>query len=159
MPALIETDPTLPRPLRVLRLLIDWAIVLAGAALLVIVFGNALTRFVIDVNMNASLLWATFLGCAAAAARGTHMRIGELVALLGPQARLAVELAVEALACLTLLALVWYGALITISNWSEQTDILEWPVGLHYLAMPVGSGLTLVFVVHGMWRRWSARPG
>lgn len=161
---MIGYDTALPLPLRILRLVIDWGIVLGGAALLLIVFGNALTRFVIDVNMNAALelasfllLWTTFLGCAAAAARGMHMRIGELVGQLGRRARLTVGLTVDALVCLVLMALIWFGTLLTLSNWAEQTDVLEWPVGVHYLAMPVGSALTLVFVLHTMWRSWSGR--
>jgi TRAP-type transport system small permease protein len=152
---MLLSTPDLPRPLRGLLWLIDRLIVLGGLGMLLIVFGNATVRLVFDVDLDASMelgsflmLWVTFLGGAAAAGRGTHMRVTEIVAALGPLSRRVVELCVDAAVCVVLIALVWYGSVITISNWAEETSILEWPVGIHYLAMPVGSVLSLIFVIH-----------
>jgi TRAP-type C4-dicarboxylate transport system permease small subunit len=144
-----------PLPLRLVGRLVDLAVVLCGAGVAVLVFGNVLARFFAGIDVAWSgelaaflLVWGTFLGGAAAARRRAHMRVSELVGLLGGGPRRAAEIAIN-LAVAALLGLVtWYGAIIVELQWPQQTTVLYWPQGLLYLAMPVGAVLTLAFVLH-----------
>jgi TRAP-type C4-dicarboxylate transport system permease small subunit len=43
--------------------------------------------------------------------------------------------------------LIWYGIGIAQSAWGNQLTVLGWPVSIEYLALPVGSAATLVFVL------------
>jgi TRAP-type C4-dicarboxylate transport system permease small subunit len=154
-------DPVADEPL-VLRLvgrLVDLAVVLSGTGVAVLVFGNVLARYVAGIDVAWSgelalflLVWGTFLGGAAAARRRAHMRVSELIGMLGGMPRRVGEVLIN-LAVSGLLGLViWYGAVIVELQWPQQTTVLYWPYGLLYLAMPVGAALTLLFVLHDAWR-------
>jgi TRAP-type C4-dicarboxylate transport system permease small subunit len=144
----------LPAPLKLISRLIDIVIAVSGITIIAIMFSNAMLRFAINIDIAWSLeivtflmLWATFLGCAAAAARSAHMRVVEIVALLLPPiARWWLEIAVHVITCAVLVLIIWYGARISIRTWDQETSVLYWPVGLLYAAMPVGTFLTLIFV-------------
>jgi len=144
-----------PAPLRLLGDAIDLALTALAFMLLVVMCANVAARaaFNTDIAWNTEfgefvLLWATFLGGAAAARRSAHMRITEFVEAMPPLARRAVELATRAAVMLTLGFLVLRGLDLVASTMDQQMTVLYWPVGLQYLAMPVGSALALIFVVH-----------
>jgi TRAP-type C4-dicarboxylate transport system permease small subunit len=149
-----------PRPLRLLGAAIDACLVLGGGAIVLLVFGNVLSRFMLNFDVAWSgelvgflLLWTTFLGGAAAARRGAHMRIGELVESLTGRPRALLEALGLGLVVLVLVLLAWYGWIIVERTWPQQTTVLYWPVGLLYASLPVGSLLTLVFVLHDLARQ------
>jgi len=147
---------TLPTPLKTLSRVIDGAIVLFGGGIIVISFGNALLRFVMNLDVAWSMelstflmLWVTFLGCAAAAARGAHMRVTEIIAyVLSAPARRWLEIGINLVVSAVLASIIWYGGRLSIRTWEQETTVLYWPVGLLYAAMPVGTLLTLVFIIH-----------
>jgi TRAP-type transport system small permease protein len=146
-----------PLPLRLLGTIIDSCIVLAGAGLVVLVFGNVLSRFALNIDVAWSselaaflLVWATFLGGAAATRRGAHMRIGEFAEALSGRPRAAVEVLILLLVAAILLQLAWFGWIIVERTWEQDTTVLYWPVGMLYAAMPVGSLLTLLWVVNDL---------
>jgi TRAP-type C4-dicarboxylate transport system permease small subunit len=43
--------------------------------------------------------------------------------------------------------LVWYGWIITSTGWSNQLTVLDIPMSFQYLALPVASFVTLLFVL------------
>jgi TRAP-type C4-dicarboxylate transport system permease small subunit len=141
--------------------LIDLAIVILATLLITVMFVNVVSRAVLnaDIAWNTEfgefvLVWVTFLGCAAAARRGLHMRITEIASLLPASVKRWTEVA-AGIAVLTLLALiVWRGSLIVASTMKQQMSVLYWPVGLQYLALPVGSFLTMVFVFYETVLSW-----
>ena len=143
-----------PLPLRMIGDLIDLAVVAIGIALVGVMSVNVVFRTVLDADLAWNvefgefiLVWVTFLGAAAAARRGAHMRISEGLAVLPPSVRRAVEI-VSRLAVLALLVvLVRYGTIIALSQMDQQMTVLYWPVGLQYAAMPVGCLLAALFVV------------
>jgi TRAP-type C4-dicarboxylate transport system permease small subunit len=146
----------LPTPLKTLSRVIDGAVALFGGGIIVISFGNALLRFVMNLDVAWSIelstflmLWVTFLGCAAAAARGAHMRVTEIIAyVLSAPARRWLEIGINLVVSAVLISIIWYGVRLSIRTWDQETTVLYWPVGLLYAAMPVGTLLTLVFIIH-----------
>jgi len=147
---------SLPTPLKRLSRLIDGVVALFGGGIIVISFGNALLRFVMNLDVAWSLelstflmLWVTFLGCAAAAARRAHMRVTEIIAyVLSAPARRRLEIGINLAVSTVLVSIIWAGCRLSIRTWDQETTVLYWPVGLLYAAMPVGTLLTLVFIIH-----------
>lgn len=147
-----------PALLRWLSRVIDLALAVAGIGITTIVFLNATLRGAAGFDLAWSLeitafllLWVTFLGCAAAAARGAHMRVTEIAAALVPltmQRPLAVT--IDFAIVLLLLSLIYYGTNIARHTWAQATTVLYWPVGLLYASMPVGMALTLIFHLYNM---------
>lgn len=150
---LLPPAPPAPAPLRILGDAVDWSIVGIGAVMIVLVFINVVMHaFGKDMAATTELcellmVWVTFLGGAAAARRGVHMAITELVDKLGPGPRRLMDLAISAASAAVLASLVWYGSGITVAGWSNQLTVLDIPMSFQYLALPVASFITLLFVL------------
>jgi TRAP-type C4-dicarboxylate transport system permease small subunit len=144
-----------PAALRLLGDGVDIVVTALSVLLLVVMFANVAARVVLnsDIAWNTEfgefvLLWATFLGGASAARRGAHMRITEFVEAMPPAWTHKVEIATR-LGVVTLLCfLIWHGVGIARSTMEQEMTVLHWPIGLQYLAMPVGSALALAFVLY-----------
>ena len=149
--------PAQPEPfgLRIVGDAVDLTVVSMAAVLLVVMFANVAARLALDSDIAWNtelgefvLLWATFLGGAAAARRGAHMRITEFLEKMPPRLSAAVEFGTHLGTAAILMLLVWYGSVIAGSTMEQEMTVLHWPIGVQYLAMPVGSGLALLFVLH-----------
>ena len=147
-----------PAPLRWLGDGLDIVITMLAAALLGVMTANVLARSVFnaDIAWNTefgefALVWATFLGGAAAARRGAHMCITEFIEKMPAGPRRVIEVLLRLVVIALLVLLVRAGINIVGKTMDQQMSVLYWPVGLQYLAMPVGSGLSLVFIAYETW--------
>lgn len=151
--ALLPPAPYAPPPLRRLGEAVDWSIVAIGATMIALVFFNVVSHlFGKDIAATTELcellmVWVTFLGGAAATRRGTHMAITELIDKLAPGRRRLLDLAITAISAGVLMLLVWYGWRITVAGWTNQLTVLDIPMSFQYLALPLASLITLLFVL------------
>lgn len=158
----MDYRPHYPMPLRALSTVIDVALVLGGLSIVILVFTNALLRGAAGFDLAWSLevtafllLWTTFLGAAAAMARGAHMRVTEIVDNLVPRtAQGWLALMIDLIILAMLASLIWYGVSIANHSWAQKTTVLYWPVGLLYASMPVGMACALVFHLFNLIRDW-----
>jgi TRAP-type C4-dicarboxylate transport system permease small subunit len=142
-----------PAPLKLLSSLMDLFLVLGGVTVLMLIFANAVLRGAAGFDLAWSLevtafllLWLTFLGCAAASARGAHMRVTEVVAYVVPsKMHPYLEFLISLLIAVMLITLIYYGYQISAHTWAQKTTVLYWPVGLLYASLPAGMTATLVF--------------
>lgn len=144
-----------PAPLRMLGDGLDIVITLLAAALLTVMSANVFARSILnaDIAWNTefgefTLVWATFLGGAAAARRGAHMCITEFLTIIPVRLRRGIEVAIRLVVLVLLGLLVIAGINIVERTMDQLMSVLYWPVGYQYLAMPVGSALTFVFVAY-----------
>ena len=150
---LLPPAPPAPAPLGLLGDAVDWSIVVIGAVMIVLVFINVVMHsFGRDMAATTELcellmVWVTFLGGAAAARRGVHMAITELIDKLGAGPRRLMDLAISAVSAAVLASLVWYGWGITVAGWTNRLTVLDIPMSFQYLALPVASIITLLFVL------------
>jgi len=150
---LLPPAPPGPAPLRLLGDAVDWSIVAIGALMIVLVFINVVMHaFGKDMAATTEMcellmVWVTFLGGAAAARRGVHMAITELIDKLGTGARRLMDLGISAVSAAVLASLVWYGWGITVAGWTNRLTVLDIPMSFQYLALPVASFITLLFVL------------
>ena len=89
----------------------------------------------------------TFFGAAACYRANLHMRVTVLAHLLPPLGRRAVELVAELLMALISLFMLKWGIGLVETTWHQVID--EFPflsVGVTYLPIPIGGGITLLFV-------------
>jgi TRAP-type C4-dicarboxylate transport system permease small subunit len=134
---------------------------LAGAAILLmslIVPWGVFTRYVLGRGSQwpepiAILLMMvfTFIGAAAAYRAGCHIGVTLLTERLSaPLQRLAAFVA-DALMVVVCVFIAWYGMRLCIETWGQGISELPWlPVGFTYAALPLGSAITLLFVVERM---------
>ena len=149
----MDYRPHYPRSLTVLSRVIDYALVLSGTFIVSLVFINATLRSAAGFDLAWSLevtafllLWSTFLGCAAAVARGAHMRVGEIADQLLPAgARHHLSTLINLVVALMMISLIVTGYSISSHTWAQRTTVLYLPVGFLYASMPVGMLLCLIF--------------
>lgn len=147
-----------PAFIRMLSRLIDLFLVCGGVCVLTLIFANAVLRGAAGFDLAWSLevtafllLWLTFLGCAAAEARGAHMRVTEVVTYLVPdRLKPALEFVISITIIVILISLVYQGFQIAQHTWAQKTTVLYWPVGLLYASLPVGMALTFIFHLANM---------
>lgn len=155
----MDFRPYYPAGLRLLSSAIDVLLAIGGLAILILAFSNATLRGFAGFDLAWSLevtafllLWTTFLGCAAAIARGAHMRVTEIsAALLPPAARRLLEHAINLVIAVLIGSLIWHGWSIAGHQWAQKTTVLYWPVGLLYASLPVGMALSLLFHLFNSW--------
>jgi len=154
----MDFRPIYPVVLVWLSRLIDVALALGGASIVLLVFTNASLRGFAGFDLAWSLevtafllLWVTFLGCAAAMARGAHMRVTEIVeAILPRRGQFWLSRVIDVLIIGLLVTLITTGYSISSHTWAQKTTVLYWPVGLLYASMPVGMALSLVFHLYNV---------
>ncbi|MDG4674894.1 TRAP transporter small permease subunit [Shinella sp. 838] len=142
-----------PQALWLLSGLVDLCLMAGGFSILALVFCNAALRGFAGFDLAWSLevtsfllLWTTFLGCAAAIARGAHMRVTEIAEGLFPGVGLRIlNLVINAIVAGLLLLLIVIGWQISQRTWDQTTTVLYWPMGLLYASMPAGMALSLIF--------------
>lgn len=155
---LLPAGPAAPAPLRALGAAVDWSIVVLGAAIVLVVFINVvLHQLAVDIAWTTEfgelvMVWTTFLGAAAAARRNAHMAVLELADLLPRGPRRGLDLAIHALVAGVLLLLAWKGWIAVEAGWGNVLTVLDWPMAVQYLSLPVGSAIALVFVLWEMVR-------
>lgn len=90
----------------------------------------------------------TFIGAAASYRAGAHIAVGMLTEALPPFLRKACARLVDLLMILVCSFVVWYGTRLCLDTMGQTLAELPWlPVGFTYLALPVGSAITLLFVL------------
>jgi TRAP-type C4-dicarboxylate transport system permease small subunit len=95
----------------------------------------------------------TFVGAAAAYRAGGHIAVAMLTDALPPPVGRIVARLVELLMLLVCGFVVWYGSRLCVGTMGQTIAELPWmPVGITYLAIPIGSLATLLFVLeHMVW--------
>lgn len=148
-----------PAFIRMLSRFIDLFLVCGGMCVLMLIFANAALRGAAGFDLAWSLevtafllLWLTFLGCAAAEARGAHMRVTEVVSYLVPdKLKPVLEFIINITIAVILISLIYQGFQIAQHTWAQKTTVLYWPVGLLYASLPAGMALTFIFHLANMF--------
>lgn len=151
---LLPAGPLVPWPIAWLGRVVDWSVVVIGCVMATLIFANVIVHNVFDGDIawttefgELLMVWVTFLGGAAATRRGAHMVIGEVIGRLAGTPRRIAHAAIQLVVLTTLGLLVWYGAGIAEAGRLSTLTVLGWPMTSQYIALPVASFITMVFVV------------
>ncbi len=137
-------------------------VTLAGAAVVVITLvvpWGVFTRYVLNSGSAwpepmAILLMVlfTFLGAAACYRANSHIAVDMIAGATPPAVRRALALAVDLILAALSLFMVVYGLELCATTWHQV--IAEFPflsVGVTYLPLPIGSAITLLFILERIW--------
>lgn len=149
------TEHKLLRPLDVVYLGCIWVAGLSILLMSLIIPWGVFARYVLGTGSHwpepvAVLLMVsfTFLGAAASYRAGAHIAVGMLTDRLPPAMRRQCELLVDALMVVICLFVMVWGMKLVLETMGQTLADLPWlPVGLTYLPLPIGSFMTLVFVL------------
>ena len=101
----------------------------------------------------------TFIGAAAAYRAGGHIAVTMLTDRLPPMAQAVLARVVDGLMVIVCLFVAAYGARLCSETMGQSVAELPWlPVGVTYLAIPLGAIATLAFVLeHLIWGSQKSR--
>jgi TRAP-type C4-dicarboxylate transport system permease small subunit len=90
----------------------------------------------------------TFVGAACAYRAGGHIAVQMIVDAFPRVAQRWLARLVDLLMAVVCLFVTWYGLLLCIGTWGQTIAEVPWlPVGVTYASLPIGSAVTLLFVV------------
>lgn len=94
------------------------------------------------------MMMFTFIGGAAAFRANAHIAVTMLTDVMPPVLRQLSAWVVDALMLLVSGFVTWYGTRLCLETMGQSISELSWlPVGMTYLALPIGSAITFLFVL------------
>jgi TRAP-type C4-dicarboxylate transport system permease small subunit len=130
-----------------------WAVILILAAMAVMVFANVALRFLTDHSIlwveevsRYLMIWLTFLGSGLVLRYGGHVGIDTLQNAL-PRHAPAIRVAIFTLLIVFFATMLWLGARYSLVTWGQTTPVMQIPIGVVYLAMPIGFALLIVHLL------------
>lgn len=94
------------------------------------------------------MMMFTFIGGAAAFRANAHIAVTMLTDVLPVALRQLSAWVVDALMLVVSGFVAWYGARLCMETMGQSISELSWlPVGVTYLALPIGSAITFLFVL------------
>lgn len=135
----------------------------SGIALMVMVIVIPIGIFARYV-MNSALSWPepisilcmvtfTFIGAAVSYRAGAHIAVTMLTERLGESARKVCFILSDLMLMAISVFILWYGGMLCYELWEQP--VAEFPLltaGQNYLPLPIGSAITLLFIVEKLFR-------
>lgn len=94
----------------------------------------------------------TFLGAACSYRAGAHIAVEMLTQRLPKPMQRTLRVLVHGLMLGVSGFMCWYGLQLCIGTWGQSIPELPWmPVGFSYLPLPIGGGVTALFVLEHLF--------
>jgi TRAP-type C4-dicarboxylate transport system permease small subunit len=128
-----------------------WIIIAMMVVMATLVFVNVVCRYVLGFSIiwaeelsQYLMVWVAFLAAGLALREGRHVAVEMLQDRLGSKARRVTR------HLIALLLIVFMGILIVLGlqfvhfTWDHETPVMNIPLGIPYLAVPIGALLLLI---------------
>ena len=138
---------------RILVTVNQWIVIIMMAVMATLVFTNVVCRYILSFSIvwaeevsQYLMVWVAFLSAGLALRQGRHVAIELLQDHLPSTARKVTRHLVA------LLLIVFMGILIVLGfqfarfAWDQETPVLNIPLGIPYLAVPIGALLLLIHI-------------
>jgi TRAP-type C4-dicarboxylate transport system permease small subunit len=155
---LLPRGPEQALPIHLLARLIDWALVVSAAVMIVLVFFNVCAHAVgHDLAQTTEacellMVWVSFLGGASIIRRGGHMTITEFIDKLDERRRRVADFIVQLVSLAVLWILFSNGLTIVANNWGNILTVLGIPMAWQYMPLSIGSGAGIVFIAYDLYQ-------
>lgn len=131
-----------------------WVLIGLLAVMSILVITNVISRYTFGYSFpwveevsRYMMIWVCFLGAGPALRVGGHIAIDTLHQSVSPSLAKFFRTVIVAIIGMTLVAIGWLGIDYALFAWEQETPVLGWSYGKIYLAMPIGSLLTLVHLM------------
>ena len=145
-------------------------VIIAFATLIGIVAAAVFFRYVLNDSIvwaeemaRYLFVWITFVGGGLGVGRNIHVGVDSLVKILPAQLKQLVQICAELMIVVFVVALIYVGAQFAWFGMNAGALLLPIPMGVVYLAVPVGGAVMLANVLLNVWAHWQgyargARP-
>lgn len=121
------------------------------AAVILLLFVSVCARYVFIAPLTWAeelarliLVWISFLGTYLAHRYGQHIAVTALVSRMARFGQLLVRLGVASIVLAFMAVLTWFGTRYALAFMSTRSQLLAFPIGLVYAAMPVSTALICI---------------
>jgi len=128
-----------------------WIVISMMAVMATLVFMNVVSRYIFNHSIiwaeevsQYLMVWVAFLGAGLALRQGRHVAIEILQDRLPSRARRMTRHLVALLLILFMGILIVLGFQFARFAWDQETPVLNIPLGIPYLAVPIGALLLLI---------------
>ncbi|KJS19249.1 MAG: hypothetical protein VR72_19745 [Clostridiaceae bacterium BRH_c20a] len=135
-----------------------WGSIVSFTIMIFMGIMQVLFRYVFDSSLYFTeelarfmFVWAVFLASAVCSRRQIHAAIELFVSWMPKKLRKVVMIISSAFTIFFFALISVKGIEITIITWSQASPALEAPMGLIYLAIPVGGLLMLIFTIENLY--------
>ncbi len=143
---------------------------MACAIMFFVMFAVSFLQVFFRYIMNDSLIWSeelarylfvwiSFLGGAVVMERGSHIRIDILESCIRGMPKKAILRVAKALSLAFLAALATSGFMIVGLTMDQPSAVMQIPMGLVYLAIPIGSLAMMIVLAKNFFRGETAGAG
>ena len=129
-----------------------WIVISMMAVMATLVFMNVVSRYIFNHSIiwaeevsQYLMVWVAFLGAGLALRQGRHVAVEILQDRLPPTARRMTRHLVALLLIVFMGILTVLGFQFAHFAWDQETPVLNIPLGIPYLAVPIGA---LLLVIH-----------
>jgi TRAP-type C4-dicarboxylate transport system permease small subunit len=149
-----SSSASFPGLVRRINRLTEIVVVLQFAVMVAVVVAAVFARYVLNNSIvwaeelaRYLFVWVSFLGGGLGVGTNIHVGIDSLVELMPPRPKLAVQIAVELMIVVLTVVLIWVGVEFTLFGMKADALLLPVPMGVVYLAVPVGCFVMLMNVL------------
>lgn len=147
------------RGMRALYWACIWIAGISIVVMTVIIPWGVYTRYVLGTGSSwpeplavQLMVIFTFFGAAACYRANAHIAVALFQDMLPPPGRRAATVLVDTLMALAAIFMVIWGIQLCRETWNQSIAEFSWlSVGVSYLPLPIGSAITLAFIVEHVW--------
>ncbi|WP_249260936.1 TRAP transporter small permease [Virgibacillus pantothenticus] len=121
--------------------------------MVLVIFLQVIMRYVLGSSLSWSeelarycFIWSVYIGISYGVKRKRHISVDVLLVMLKERGRLILTILTNCLFIIFAAIIIYYGADITIRllSWGQDSPALQIPMGVVYLAAPIGLGLCII---------------
>lgn len=123
-------------------------------AMVAVSLAQVFFRYVLNDSLTWSeelarylFVWVSFLGAAIALHRKMHIAVDILTSIVSERVRRIMLWLTQIAVVGLLIVLILYGVRISVLTWNTPSAALRMPMGLVYMAIPVGAFCMLVVLI------------
>lgn len=128
-----------------------------------LVFANVVLRYAVGDSLSwveeltrYMMIWCAYLGAGLALRNGSHVAVEVVQDALPVRIMQTLRFAVAIVMLIFLVIVAWYGFRYSSMTMTQSSAVLSLPLGLVYLAVPVGCVLSTLHLLLG-FRRYVSR--
>ncbi len=131
----------------------EYLLVILSATMVLVIFLQVIMRYVLGSSLSWSeelarycFIWSVYIGISYGVKRKRHISVDVLLVMLKERGRLILTILTNCLFIIFAAIIIYYGADITIRllSWGQDSPALQIPMGVVYLAAPIGLGLCII---------------
>lgn len=129
----------------------EFFLVIFSVILVAVIALQVFMRHVLDSSLTWSeelarycFIWLVYMGVSYGVKKQRHIKVDFLLSILKGRAKIALNIFANLLFLGFAITIIYYGSQITqnLFNFGQTSPALKLPMGLVYLATPIGMGLT-----------------